>query len=63
MFDKIIKIIDDTCRMPEVIEMCGHAMYIGKKSRFFIDRASKMRLKMMNDKLIGNKEVETLKIC
>ena len=31
MFDKIIKIIDDTCRMPEVIEMCGHAMYIGKK--------------------------------
>lgn len=31
MYNKIIKLIDDTCRMPEVIEMCGHAMYIGKK--------------------------------
>lgn len=31
MFDKIINLIDKTSRSREIIETCGHAMYIGKK--------------------------------
>lgn len=31
MFEKIINIIEKTAREKEIIETCGHAMYIGKK--------------------------------
>lgn len=31
MFNKIFNIIEKTCRDKEIIAMCGHAMYIGKK--------------------------------
>ena len=31
MFYKIINLIDKTSRSREIIETCGHAMYIGKK--------------------------------
>lgn len=31
MFDKIIDLIDKTSRSREIIETCGHAMYIGRK--------------------------------
>lgn len=31
MFDEIIKIIEKTANYKEIIETCGHAMYIGKK--------------------------------
>lgn len=31
MFKKIINIIEKTSRKKEIISMCGHAMYIGKK--------------------------------
>lgn len=31
IFDEIIKIIEKTSDMKEIIETCGHAMYIGKK--------------------------------
>lgn len=32
MFDEIIKLIDKTSEEKEIIEMCGHAMYIGTKN-------------------------------
>ena len=31
MFNEIIKIIEKTADTKEIIETCGHAMYIGKK--------------------------------
>lgn len=31
MFDEIIKLIEDTSEIKEIVETCGHAMYIGKK--------------------------------
>ena len=31
MFNKIIEIIEKTSRKEEIISMCGHAMYIGRK--------------------------------
>lgn len=31
MFDKILELIESTSSKNEIIEMCGHAMYIGKK--------------------------------
>ena len=31
VFDKIMKLIEKTANKDEIVEMCGHAMYIGKK--------------------------------
>lgn len=31
LYYNIIKLINDTASLPSIIEMCGHAMYIGKK--------------------------------
>lgn len=31
MFNEIIKLIEKTSELNEIIDMCGHAMYIGKK--------------------------------
>lgn len=31
MFDNIIQLIKQTSEIPEIVEMCGHAIYIGKK--------------------------------
>ena len=31
MFHKIMALIEKTSTKPEIIEMCGHAIYIGKK--------------------------------
>ena len=31
IFNKIMDLIEQTSTKPEIIEMCGHAMYIGKK--------------------------------
>ena len=31
MFNKIIKMISQTSTYPEIINMCGHAMYVGIK--------------------------------
>ena len=31
MFNEIINLIEQTSSFPEIIEMCGHAMFIGKK--------------------------------
>lgn len=31
MFNEIINLIDKTSRRREIIETCGHAMYIGRK--------------------------------
>lgn len=31
MYDKIIELIDLTANRKEIIETCGHAMYIGRK--------------------------------
>lgn len=33
MFENIISIIEKTAREKEIVETCGHAMYIGKKSK------------------------------
>lgn len=35
MFDNIIQLIKQTSEIPEIIEMCGHAIYIGKKNKSF----------------------------
>lgn len=32
MFDYIIKLINDSAAEPSILDMCGHAMYIGNKS-------------------------------
>ncbi len=31
MFDKIIELISKTSSEESIIEMCGHAMYVGEK--------------------------------
>ena len=33
IFNKIIDLIEQTSTKPQVIEMCGHAMYLGTKSK------------------------------
>ena len=34
IFNKIIELIEQTSTKSEIIEMCGHAMYIGKNHRY-----------------------------
>ena len=31
MFDAVLDLIEKTASLPEIIELCGHAMFIGKK--------------------------------
>ena len=31
-FENIMELINDTASNPSIIEMCGHAMYIGSKT-------------------------------
>lgn len=32
MFDEILRLIEETSEIKEIIETCGHAMYIGSKN-------------------------------
>lgn len=31
LFDEIMQLIDKTSEIPEIVETCGHAIYVGKK--------------------------------